>query len=61
MSRGDAADLLPDLISPMSLGVGHLALLEDYVDSVVAEAASAQGIWTTRRTQVWPAAARRTK
>jgi aminoglycoside phosphotransferase (APT) family kinase protein len=33
----DAADLLPDITSPMRLGSGDLAQFEDYVESVLAE------------------------
>ena len=33
----DAADLLPDLSTPMWLGGGDLARFEDYVESVIAE------------------------
>ena len=33
----DAADLLPDLTSPMWLGGGDIARLENYVESVLAE------------------------
>jgi hypothetical protein len=38
----DAADLLPDLISPTSPGGGDLARFEDYVESVLAECRGAK-------------------